>query len=191
MSEAANQIKGESGADAIVSAARVLFRDRGYGGTSLQRISDMLDISPKELGKFFKSKLDICLAVVKSYELEMDAQFLRLEETSNSRQRLSLLLDEILEETETSGKGCALAQLFFDLLREEKILVNGASGLLVKRRKWIKEQFRLMAMVDEADDLAYRLAGALEGVCMLALAEDDMLLLKNQFNQLKSWIRSM
>lgn len=185
-------MKSESNVETIVSAARELFRERGYGATSLQDIASMLDITPEQINASFQSRLDVCLAVIKSYENDMDAQFLRLEEIPNSRQRLSILLDDIAEDAEKfSGNGCALAQLFFELLREERTLSKAVSGLLVKRREWIKEQFLLMAMVDEADDLAYRLAGALEGISMLAIAEDDTGLLKHQFNQLKSWIRSM
>jgi AcrR family transcriptional regulator len=49
---------------AVVDAARALFLDRGYGGTTIEAISDLADVPPATVYRLFSSKRGILKAFV-------------------------------------------------------------------------------------------------------------------------------
>lgn len=49
---------------AVVDAARSLFLDRGYGGTTVEAISDVSDVPPATVYRLFSSKLGILKALL-------------------------------------------------------------------------------------------------------------------------------
>ncbi|WP_321394665.1 TetR/AcrR family transcriptional regulator [Emcibacter sp.] len=191
-----NSLKGRdlnnSEADRFVRSAIKLMREKGYHQTTFDDIAEDICVSVKEISDCFKSREDICLQVIAWHDARLSEIFVRTEEHSNPRQRLSCLIDSLIDEADVLVKyGCPITRLYLDLRNEGSKLEKAATKLIIRRLDWIKEQFHLMSFVDEAPDLATRLAGALYGVTLLSSAADDEAMLRNQMNQLKSWIRSM
>ncbi|WP_417316927.1 TetR/AcrR family transcriptional regulator [Emcibacter sp.] len=180
-------------ADRIVLSAIVLMRKKGYHKTTLEDISEDICLSVDEITNCFKSKDDICLKVIELHNSRLTEILEKTEEQSNPRQRLSCLIDSLIDEAdELVQYGCPITRLYLDLKNESPAALEKAARKLVSRRlEWVTEQFHHMSFVDDAPDLATRLAGALYGVTLLSSAAGDEAMLRNQFSQLKSWIRSM
>lgn len=176
----------------VLQVALRLFHERGYDKTGLNDIAAVAGITDKELAGCFSSLEEICFQVIELHLANQSAQFDQVCRTDNPRQRLSLYLDSLAENADAlvSG-GCPVTNLYFDVKREDQKLAELAATLLQQRRNWVKEQFVLMAMVAQADDLSERLTSAMHGISILAQAMGNARLIRRQVIQLKSWIRSM
>ena len=182
----------DSTADRLVLSALALMRKQGYHKTTLEDIADDVCLPLEQVTACFATKADLCLQVIARHNEHLSEIFSKTEEQSNPRQRLSCLIDSLVDDGENLVKyGCPITRLFLDLKNESPELEKAATALVNRRLDWITEQFHLMSFVDEAPDLAARLAGALYGVTLLSSAAGDETILRNQLNQLKSWIRSM
>ncbi|TPD61801.1 TetR/AcrR family transcriptional regulator [Emcibacter nanhaiensis] len=187
-----DQTTTDTTADRLVLSALALMRKQGYHKTTLEDIADDVCLPLDKVTDCFATKADLCLQVLDRHNEHLSEIFSKTEEQSNPRQRLSSLIDSLVDEGESLVKyGCPITRLFLDLKNESPELEQAATALVNRRLEWITEQFRLMSFVDEAPDLAARLTGALYGVTLLSSAAGDETILRNQLNQLKSWIRSM
>ena len=176
----------------LVQVAKRLFHERGYGKVKLTDIAKNAGISLKETQGYFSSPQDVCLRVIDVHWEEQLAEFDNIDQNSNPRQRLSLYLDSLLENSdEMMSRGCAITNLYFDVKREDPELDDLAAKLLQQRLDWIKEQFVAITRVENITGLPERLDSAIHGISILAQATGNPALIRNQVNQLKSWIRSM
>jgi len=176
----------------IIQAAKTQFHHRGYQQSELDDIAADCGVEVVDIQAQFAEKNDLCRAVIADYIKEMKSNFREINEFGNARQRLSAYLDQLAEQADDLVKwGCPLTGLYVELSKCYDNLSDEAAELVNVRLEWITEQFVFMSKVDLADDLAHRLTGALHGVILIAQANKDPQVLKNQLTQLKLWIRSM
>lgn len=129
---------------------------------------------------------------MKAYTAEIKKKLQSYEENMNTRQRLSLYLDEFFENAEDIAKnGNAVFNLYCDLRDMDNELSKAAKELLTLQQDWIDEQFITMLKTQSAVDQGDRLMAALHGLFFLAHLKHDSAMFKSQIIQLKSWIRSM
>lgn len=185
--------KGESEQQHIlIQAARQLFQERGYGKVKLSDIARGAGLTLKETQLYFTSPQEICTEVIKSHRQSQHALFEDINQNTNPRQRLSLYLDSLIENTDILiTRGCPITNLYFDVKREDHNLASEAAELLKQRLEWIRAQFVEIMRVENNTDLPERLTGAIHGIAILAQVTGNPDLIRNQVNQLKSWIRSM
>ncbi len=176
----------------IVQVALRLFHEQGYGQVNLSQIAKTSGLSTKQVQGLFADKAEICHQVIDVYLKNQAAQFAKIDENTNPRQRLSLYLDSLVEDTDKLiSKGCPMTNLYFDLRRSDKLLADHGAQTLQQRLDWIREQFVLITRVAKITDLPERLISATCGISTMAQVTGDKHLIRNQVNQLKSWIRSM
>ena len=176
----------------MVQEALRLFHVRGYGHVKILDIAKAAGVSKKEVQRYFPSMGDICHLVIEVHLENQKALFEDINQNNNPRQRLSLYLDSIVDDSEEMITfGCPITNLYFDVKREEKKLADHGASLLQQRLDWIRRQFVLITRVDNLLDLPERLDSAIHGISILAQVTGQKKLDRNQVNQLKSWIRSM
>jgi AcrR family transcriptional regulator len=73
---------------AVVAAARTLFLDRGYAGTTVEAISDLSDVPPATVYRLFSSKLGILKTVI-DVSIAGDDEAIPVESRSNVRALLA------------------------------------------------------------------------------------------------------
>jgi AcrR family transcriptional regulator len=91
---------GESGTrEAIATAARSLFSERGYDRTTIRGIAEQADVDPALVNHFFGSKLDLFTAVTALPE-EFEAAMPRIAKGPKSRagERLAEFILDVLED---------------------------------------------------------------------------------------------
>lgn len=188
----ANRHDGEEQKYILVQVALRLFHTKGYNKVKFIDIAKAAGMTNKEAQSHFGSRTEICHLVIDAHLDKQKALFAKINQDSNPRQRLSLYLDDLVENTDTLiALGCAMTNLYFDVKREEKQLADHAAKILQQQLDWIREQFILVTRVENITDLPERLAGAIHGISILAQVTGNAALIRNQVNQLKSWIRSM
>lgn len=178
--------------NAIVKAAKIAFQQNGYQKTTLDDIFQQANISLEEFDDAIGSKEKCCLKVLNAYKADVKKKLTIYEENMNSRQRLSLYLDDFFENADDIAEnGSAIFNLYCDLRDMDNELSRAAEGLLVMQKDWIDEQFIIMLKTQSAVDQGDRLMAALHGLFFLARLKNDEGMFKSQIIQLKSWIRSM
>lgn len=176
----------------LIQVAMRLFQEQGYGKVKLPHIAKVAGISHNEAKSHFSSEQEICHQVIEAHMTNLLAQFEDINLNGNPRQRLSLYLDSLVEDIDSLiTYGCPLTNLYFDVRREDKRLADHAKELLLARLTWIREQFVFISRVKDITDVHERLTSAIHGISILAQVLNSETLIKQQINQLKSWIRSM
>ncbi|MBT5765891.1 MAG: TetR family transcriptional regulator [Kordiimonadaceae bacterium] len=178
--------------NAIVKAAKIAFQQNGYHKTTVEDIFQQANLSIEEFDDAIGSKEKCCLKVLKAYTADMKKKLAEYEENMNSRQRLSLYLDDFFDNADDIAEnGSAMFNLYCALRNMDTDLSDAAEGLLNLQKNWIDEQFVNMLKTQSAVDQGDRLMAALHGLFFLACLKNDAAMFKSQIIQLKSWIRSM
>ena len=190
--EGSKTVKDNQQKHILVQVALRLFHERGYGKVTLSDIAKAASLSLKETESYFPSLQEICNQVIDAHGTRQLAEFEDIGQNSNPRQRLSLYLDTLVEDSDVLiTRGCPMTNLYFDVKREDNGLAEHAAKLLQQRLDWIREQFVVITRVENITDLPERLDSAIHGISILAQVTGSPRLIRNQVNQLKSWIRSM
>jgi len=186
-------VKGDTAQEHIlIQVALRLFHERGYGKVKLSDIAKAAGLTLKETQLYFISPQDICVRVIESYSQSQNALFEDINQNTNPRQRLSLYLDTLIENSDVLiARGCPMTNLYFEVKHEDHNLASEAAELLKQRLEWIRAQFIEIMRVENNTDLPERLTGAIHGIAILAQVTGSPDLIRTQVNQLKSWIRSM
>lgn len=132
------QIKKQAVADAILRAARRLFRERGYSRTSMAEIARAADISTSNIYVYYFSKLDILFAIYEPWlEERLDDLEHELESIPAPRDRLLRILETFWRDLPAAENGLAnnAMQALTTALPEERYnpaLLDSALGRLVE-----------------------------------------------------------
>ena len=100
----------------ILSAAKEVFHKKGYPRAKFEDIVSTAGISTGEFKKYFKSKDDVCLKVLKSYASDLNNQLNEYDENINMRQRLSLFLDAYYYDAEILPSTAVRSLIFIMIL---------------------------------------------------------------------------
>ncbi len=178
--------------DRLREEAKRLFHERGYGKATLGQIARAAGMTAQDAGAYYGSLEEICHEVIETYRMAQAMQFEEISANGNPRQRLSLYLDSLADQADDLARcGCPITNLYFDVKREDRELADHAAELMLQRFNWIAEQFVIITRVETSRELPERLTSAIHGIGILAQVRGNARLIRNQVNQLKSWIRSM
>ncbi|MGX1098364.1 TetR/AcrR family transcriptional regulator [Amorphus sp. MBR-141] len=132
------QIKKQVVAEAILRAARALFRERGYSRTSMAEIARASNISTSNIYVYYFSKLDILFAIYEPWlEERLDELEHELCEIAGPRDRLLRILETFWRDLPAAENGLAnnAMQALTTALPEERCnpaLLNSALGRLLR-----------------------------------------------------------
>lgn len=176
----------------IIEAAKQEFLDNGYQNTTVEALIKASAISKSDFENAVGSKEECCLRVLRSYTQEVKKKLENFNESINTRQRLSLYLDDYFDNAaEIAEKGEAVFNLYCDLRDQDNDLSKAVNNIMTIQHSWVDEQFIIMLKTQSSVDQGDRLMAALHGLFFLARLKNDAAMFKGQIIQLKSWIRTM
>jgi AcrR family transcriptional regulator len=108
---------------AVVEAARALFLERGYAGTTIEAISDLSDVPPATVYRLFSSKLGILKALL-DVSIAGDDEAVALEDRLNVR---ALLADQD-PRNQLSGLASTICGIMSRAEPLHRILVSAAGS---------------------------------------------------------------
>tara|TARA_R110002020_G_scaffold266483_29_gene481440 strand:+ start:4012 stop:4638 length:627 start_codon:yes stop_codon:yes gene_type:complete len=164
------QIKKQAVAEAILRAARGLFRERGYSRTSMAEIARAADISTSNIYVYYFSKLDILFAIYEPWlEERLDELERELVSIPAPRDRLLRILETFWRDLPAAENGLAnnAMQALTTALPEERYnpaLLESALGRLVEMIRSSLPPDRLHLADD--DHLAQIIFMAFDGFAM-------------------------
>ncbi|MDG1707201.1 MAG: TetR/AcrR family transcriptional regulator [Emcibacteraceae bacterium] len=176
----------------IIETAKQAFLNNGYQNTTVDALIKASGTDKTDFENAVGGKEECCLRVLRSYTQQVKKNLEKFDENLNTRQRLSLYLEEYFENAdEIASKGDAIFNLYCDLRDQDNDLSKAVINIMTIQHDWVDEQFIIMMKTQSAVDQGDRLMAALHGLFFLARLKNDPAMFKSQLIQLKSWIRSM
>ena len=179
--------------DRIVEVAYQLFYQQGYEHTTFADIADIVQISRGNFYYHFKSKEEILDAVIK-LRLANTCEMLERWESSgeNAGDRIESFIGILIEnQTKIMAFGCPVGTLTSELAKLNHTSQPPVNSLFTLFRSWLSEQFILLGHEADADKLAMHILARSQGVAMLANAFHDEKFIREEVEQMCSWLRSL
>jgi TetR/AcrR family transcriptional repressor of nem operon len=178
--------------DHIVEAADQLFYRRGYEHTSFSDIADVVQISRGNFYYHFKTKDEILDAVIDTRLAGTQKMLERWEiegKTPADRIR-SFIHILIANRADIKRYGCPVGTLCTELAKLGHASQADANKLFTLFRTWLRRQFTLLGREADADALAMHLLARSQGVATLASAFQDEKFIRQEVEQMCSWLDS-
>ncbi len=195
--------KGEQTREHILATAEKLILQRGYSGTSIERIISESGITKGGFFYHFDGKNDLAKHLILRY-LEQDAVFFNglLERaralTEDPLQQLLIflkLMGEAMTDLPGSHPGCLVASFTYESHQfDAEVRRLNAEGILSWRRIFIEQLTEIiekypMKIELPLDNLADMLTSIIEGGIVISRCLDDKNVLPNQILQFRNYIR--
>lgn len=195
--------KGQQTREHILATAEKLILQRGYSGTSIERIISESGITKGGFFYHFDGKNDLAKHLILRY-LEQDAVFFNglLERaralTEDPLQQLLIflkLMGEAMTDLPGSHPGCLVASFTYESHQfDAEVRRLNAEGILSWRRIFIEQLTEIiekypMKIELPLDNLADMLTSIIEGGIVISRCLDDKNVLPNQILQFRNYIR--
>ncbi len=177
----------------LINAAKELFYKQGFNNTTIADIAKLADVPLGNVYYYFKTKDEICDAVIKEHSLEINKIITEFDSLANATDKLFAIVDYYTNRSEEVAKyGNIFSNLVQELSRQASPLVAKASAVLVVLTNWIAEQFKKLSNNDEnARKNAFKFLANLEGLQVLTLSFQDPSIIAEQAAMLKFEIKSI
>ena len=176
--------------DHIVEAADRLFYRQGYEHTSFSDIADAVKISRGNFYYHFKTKDEILDAVIVARLAGTQAMLDRWErEGKTPADRIRSFINILIaNRADIKRFGCPVGTLTTELAKLDHRSKPEANRLFTLFRSWLRKQFTLLGHKADADALAMHLLARSQGVATLAAAFHDEKFIKQEVQQLYTWL---
>lgn len=183
-------MSGKTRRDEIVAAADQLFYRNGYEHTSFAQIAGMVKISRGNFYYHFKTKDEILDAVIRLRLANTRTLLERWEtEDESPAERIRSFIDIlIMNRAKIKRFGCPVGTLCTELAKLDHPAQADANQLFSLFRDWLTRQFKQLGRTRDADRLAMHLLACSQGIATLASAFNDEKFIKQEVNQLHSWL---
>ncbi len=173
----------------VKAATRVVHR-QGFHRTTLADIAREAKFPLGNLYYYFKTKEDICAAILDGYRVELGACFSAWEQLADPRSRLQAFADMIAGMRGIAAKcGCPFGSLATELSKERAPLSEAAAGLFRASLRWLELQFRALGKGRASKNLALHVVTVWQGALLLTHAFGDPEVASTEVRQLKGWMR--
>lgn len=176
--------------DQIIDAADLLFYEQGFEHTSFSHIADTVQISRGNFYHHFKTKDEILQAVIER-RLEKTRQMLAQweQDSATPQARIVAFMDILIRNRQPIMRhGCPVGTLCAELAKLDHAAREGANQIMGLFRDWLREQFKAMGCVREADARALHLLARTQGVATLAQAFGDEAFIRHEVDQMRQWL---
>ncbi len=176
--------------DLIIEKADQLFYQQGFDHTSFAHIAAAVNISRGNFYHHFKSKDEILQAVIE-YRLSNTQKLLEQWEQEGEApvQRIRSFINIlIMNQDKIKRYGCPVGTLCSELAKLNHKLQDNANELFTLFRVWLRRQFESLGHQKAADDLAMHLLARSQGIATLASAFHDAQFIKQEVEQLNTWL---
>ncbi len=177
----------------IVAAADQLFYQQGYEHTSFTDIADSVKISRGNFYYHFKTKDNILQAVI---ELRLDNTQKMLAHWENEHahptDRIKSYIHILLTNwSKIQYFGCPVGTLCTELTKLNHVSKEEASKVFTLFRNWLREQFILLGLNKDADELAMHVLSWSQGVATLASTFREQAFVKKEVKKMCDWLDSI
>ncbi|QPC43377.1 TetR/AcrR family transcriptional regulator [Kaustia mangrovi] len=183
-------MSAETTREQIVEAADELFYRQGYEHTSFADIAGMVRISRGNFYYHFKAKDEILDAVIALRVTRTRDMLDRWEaDGADPADRIrSFIRILIANRTKIMAYGCPVGTLCAELAKLDHVARQDANGIFALFRDWLRRQFELLGLADEADALALHILARSQGVAALANAFHDEEFIRSEVDSMTAWL---
>lgn len=175
----------------LISAADALIRRQGFYRTTLAHIAEEAKVPLGNVYYYFKTKEDICKAVIWERKLELSHMLKGCCRMREPKQALINMVNAMGSHSkELAEAGCPLGSLCQELDEEFAELMDSADSCMKFLMEWSTEQFRLMGM-EQAEDLGFEFVARIQGVVLLGNVLNDARKLKAQLKAIAEWVETI
>ncbi len=174
----------------IVTAADLLFYEKGFENTSFAVVAKEVGISRGNFYHHFKTKDQILEAVIERRLQDRKIMLDRWEiEGETPKQRVASFIRILLvNATKIRAFGCPVGSLFHELSKIDHESETDAVRLFDLFRHWLCQQFTKMGHTHDADYFAMTLLARSQGVAMVANAYPKEDFLEREVAQMLVWL---
>lgn len=182
--------KGAKTRTDIVTCAKQLFYERGYGGTSFSDIVDASGLYRGNIYHYFKTKDEILQAVIEQHLANFRGLLAQWDnEITDPKLRLLAFIRMIVgRQNDLVKYGCPIGTLNTELGKNRRDLQQAARAMFDLFRDWLTARFVELGCRDEAASLAFHLLGRAQGIAVITQVYQDAKLLQHETDQLEAWI---
>ena len=180
--------QGEKTKKLILDASSELFYQKGYGSTSFGDIMQKIGLSKGNITYHFKNKEEILKGIVDKRLKEISITIkLWEEQTSDSKKRLRLFCQMIIDEQENIEKyGCPLGTLTSEFSKHKPKLYKIALPMFQTFREWLAKEYQSLGLgINIADEKAMSLLSKVQGVAMVTHVFKDRDFLLKEIESIK------
>jgi len=179
----------------LIDAAIQLFYQQGFHQTTIADIAKLSDVPLGNVYYYFKTKDEICSAVIKARHTEVKELISELDNLPTSLERIQGLINFYLSKAEqVSHYGNIFSSLVQELSKHESTLANDAKEILTAIINWLDVQFKDYLGTDNSEfsfDSAMQLFASIQGMQILTLSFQDPKVTERQTTLLTKWLKSL
>lgn len=179
----------------LIDAAIQLFYQQGFHQTTIADIAKLSDVPLGNVYYYFKTKDEICSAVIKARYTEVKDLISELDNLPTSFERIQGLINFYLSKAEqVSHYGNIFSSLVQELSKHESTLANDAKEILNAMINWLDVQFKDYLGTDNSElssDSAMQLFANIQGMQILTLSFQDPKVTERQASLLTKWLKSL
>lgn len=175
----------------LIGAAKSLIHRQGFNRTTLADIAAESDVPLGNVYYYFKTKEDICQAVLEERKQELQRLLSDCCRNNRPRANLKRFIKYVLEDSEVVTEcGCPHGTLSQELRKMSSPLTKSAEGTLQVLIEWATDQFREMG-VKKPEEFGFEFIARVEGIMLLGHALRNPVRLKRQLKALMSWLDTL
>jgi len=179
----------------LIDAAIQLFYQQGFHQTTIADIAKLSDVPLGNVYYYFKTKDEICSAVIKARHAEVKELISELDNLPTSYEKIQGLINFYLSKAEqVSHYGNIFSSLVQELSKHESSLANDAKEILTAIINWLDVQFKDYLGTDNSEfsfDSAMQLFASIQGMQILTLSFQDPKVTERQTTLLTKWLKSL
>lgn len=176
----------------LINAAKELFYKQGFNNTTIADIAKLADVPLGNVYYYFKTKDEICAAVIKEYHIDMTKMINDFNAHTTAQEKLNAMIDFYADLAEEVAKyGNIFSSLIQELAKLNNPLITNAKEILGLLTTWLKDQFKSFYNEDTANNKAIEFLSKLQGIQSLTLAFQDKELMIKQIALLKSEVNRL
>lgn len=176
----------------LVDAAKHLIHRQGFNQTTLADIARESDVPLGNVYYYFKTKEDICNAVIDERRegIRESLQECRCRE-NDPRKNLILAVKMIMKQSDTVAEyGCPVGSLCQELDKTPSSLSEAANQCMKDHINWASKQFSELGY-QNANDMGVEFIARIQGTILLGHTLHDPALIRKQLRSTCDWIKSL
>ncbi|NKB38233.1 MAG: TetR family transcriptional regulator [Gammaproteobacteria bacterium] len=175
----------------LIEAANNLIHRQGFHKTTLADIATESDVPLGNVYYYFKTKEEICDAVIEERKKELTTTLDDCCQSANPKKALLKLLNTTMEASnEIAETGCPHGRLCNELSNEIIGLTNSADDCLKVLLEWSRDQFKAMGYRN-AKDMSFEFVSRIQGIILVGNSLHDEKQIKAQLKSLINWVESL
>jgi AcrR family transcriptional regulator len=139
---------------------------------------------------YFKTKEELCAAILEMYRSTLLARFTEWEQLKTPRSRIDAFIYMITAMADVAAQsGCPFGTLTSELSKERAEIAQASAGLFRTALAWLEGQFRAAGNGSASKSHAAHVVSVWQGSLFLAHTFGDPAYATSQARQLKQWLK--